>query len=168
MRPLDNREQRKSTGIANVRMCLKTYLGWMEGFPVSQSHGQLEWKMRPKMGDLDHRTMTLNRDTLRRAVTGVTRLTTQLADAANVVVGYVDRWQASVSNLLESLKAIVQCLTRAEIQSVTLLDRQFPPLCQLINVDCVAFVSSCIRSKNRFFSCALLEVPQHLVAGSRP
>ena len=101
MRPLDNREQRKSTGIANVRMCLKTYLGWMDGFPVSQSHGQLEWQMRPKMGDVNGRTMTLTRDTLRNACVGLTRLTTQWADATSMVVGDLEKWQASVSNLLE-------------------------------------------------------------------
>jgi hypothetical protein len=145
MRPLDNREQRKSTGIANVRMCLKTYLGWMDGFPVSQSHGQLQWQMRPKVGDTATRTVSLNRDTLRRAKTGLTRLTTQLADATCKVVGDLENWQERVSNLLETLKVIIheddnrlnevplECLDRAEIQNVMELIRRSPQLRELLS-----------------------------------
>ncbi len=145
MRPLDNREQRKSTGIANVRMCLKTYFGWMDGFPVSQSHGQLEWQMRPKIGDTASRTVTLNRDTLRCANTGLTRLTTQLTHATRKVVGNLENWQERVSNLLESLKVVIHenqnrlndipldCLDRREIQNAHELIRQFPQLRELLS-----------------------------------
>lgn len=145
MRPLDNREQRKSTGIANVRMCLKTYLGWMDGFPISQSHGQLQWHMRPKIGDTATRSVSLNRDTLRRANTGLTRLTTQLAHATRKVVGNLENWRERVSNLLESLKVVIhenqnrlndiplECLDRREIQNVLELIRRFPQLRELLS-----------------------------------
>lgn len=144
MRPLDNRERRKSAGIARARVCLKTHLGWMDGFPVSQSHGQLQWQMRPKIGNVGVRTITIFRDTLRNACVDLTRLTTQLPDATSMVVGDLEKWQASVSNLLESLKATIhenhsrltdiplECLDRDEIQNVTQRDRQFPELLNAI------------------------------------
>lgn len=101
--------------------------------------------MRPKIGDTATRTVSLNRDTMRRAKTGLTRITTQLADATCKVVGDLENWQERVSNLLETLKVIIheddnrlnevplECLDRAEIQNVMELIRRFPQLRELLS-----------------------------------
>jgi|GEM_PF-3387158 len=35
---MDDKDRRKSTGVARAQVCWKTHLDWMNGFPVSQSH----------------------------------------------------------------------------------------------------------------------------------
>ncbi|MBC7965008.1 MAG: hypothetical protein H7Z17_03700, partial [Fuerstia sp.] len=140
MRPLDDKQRRKSAGVARARVCLKTHLDWLDGFPVSQSHGQLKWMLRPRIGMRDVRTVTIDRDTLRRATIAVSRLSTELVSSTRTIVGDVKEWQECVLSLLESLKTVihqsedrltdipVEYLSDTDLWTVTRLKRQFPEL----------------------------------------
>ena len=149
---MNDKDRRKSAGLARARVCLKTHLEWLDGFPVSQSHGQLEWMLRPGIGRPEGtRIVTIDRDTIRRATLAVNRLTIQMADSAHQIFGDVTAWQISVTSLLESLKSSIHqdqnpvseippaALRHLELANVLRLNRQFPALRELLKAIAVRY-----------------------------
>jgi len=94
-------------GIARGRMYLKAHLGWLSGFPLKVSPGQLIWLALPRHGDWLSHEMTLTGRDLHRTSRTWQKLTTRFPHALPQIVEDLDHWQNGVPGLLSLLNEVI-------------------------------------------------------------
>lgn len=107
MKPERTRHRWKSVGIARARMFLKAHLEWLDGFPVAQSPGRVEWMTRPRIGASVGKSIVVDRELLHRSAAAVTSLTRHFPEAMPRLVRDVSTWSLNVTTVLERLKFAV-------------------------------------------------------------
>ncbi len=146
MRPERTRDQLKSVGIARARMFLKGHLEWLDGVPVSQSVGRIEWRTRPRVGTSSGTTMNVDRELLRQSHACLNKLVHHFPQALPKLVGDVPAWQRNTTAMLDRLKASVhdgsdivdaaampiESLSKSERLLVDQLSRRHPPFVPLL------------------------------------
>jgi hypothetical protein len=126
-------------------MFLKGNLDWLDGAPVAQSPGQVEWQTRPRVGS-PAQTIVVDRERLRQTQASLTTLANKFPYAMPRLVGDVDAWRQNVTLLLSSLKGAVHAgdnriesaaaphhtLSRPEARLVSELQRRSAELNELV------------------------------------
>lgn len=107
MKPERCRELLKSTGLARAKMYLKAHLEWLDGYPYGHAPGQIHWRTRPQVGSPDGTRLIVDRERLKRSQAALTKLVRHFPRAMPKLVGDVANWSASVSAMLQRLKAAV-------------------------------------------------------------
>lgn len=107
MQPERRRESSERTGIARARMYLKSDLDWLEGFPIAQGMGFVEWQPKPKLGDVLPQRLRIDRERLTRTQLTLTKLVNRFPRAMPKVVGDVEAWRLRVNSVLDRLKEAI-------------------------------------------------------------
>lgn len=107
MQPERRREFSERTGVTRARMYLKSDVDWLEGFPVSQGPGFVEWQPRPKLGEALPQRLRVDRERLTRTQFTLTKLVNRFPKAMPKLVGNVEAWRLRVTSVLDCLKAAV-------------------------------------------------------------
>lgn len=107
MKPERARDRWKSLGIARAKMFLKAHLEWLDGVPIAQSIGRVEWQTRPRVGSPCTKTIVVDRHLLHQTQTALTVLTRHFPDALPKLIDDVPSWQQNVARLLECLKSAI-------------------------------------------------------------
>lgn len=88
-------------------MFLKKDLGWLNGYPISQSDGKVVWQHRCRVQAAEVKLTTIDADCLRRSQFTVIHLAGQFPRAMPKIVGNVERWKERCLRLLGVLKDAV-------------------------------------------------------------
>jgi len=126
-------------------MFLKGNLDWLDGAPVAQSPGQVQWRTRPRVGS-PAQAIVVDRERLRQTQASLTTLANKFPHAMPRLVGDVDAWRQNVELLLSSLKGAIHSgdnridhvaaphhtLSRPEARLVSELQRRSTELNELV------------------------------------
>lgn len=98
MRPHQPTTHAKATGLGRARMLMKAKLGWLTGYPSAGA-----WVVVPS-DERGVERLALGRDHLRRATRTANELRRDFPRALPVLVGDVEAWHASVTEVIAALK----------------------------------------------------------------
>lgn len=107
MQPERRRESSERTGVTRARMYLKSDVDWLEGFPVAQGPGFVEWQPRPKLGEELPQKLRVDRERLTRTQFTLTKLVNRFPKAMPKLVGDVEAWRQRVTSVLDALKEAI-------------------------------------------------------------